>query len=112
MITLKKSKLPITEELDFQYLLALMQPLHNVKEFAWLPELFSIIGHESLVKLCQYAGGEQIRIPTLTQLTDSIDALQAFYDVYIKKCKMIEDVPDNLISSVNTILEVYDATDD
>ena len=44
------SKLPLTEEIDFHYLLGLMPPLHNVPEFAWLPELFSIIGHEKLVK--------------------------------------------------------------
>ena len=50
------SKLPATEELDFAYLLELMPPLHNIEEFAWLPELFSIIGVEKLVLLCRYAG--------------------------------------------------------
>ena len=47
----RKNKLPLTEELDFAYLLELMPPLHGQPEFSWLPELFSIVGHESLLKL-------------------------------------------------------------
>lgn len=97
------------EELDFHYLLGLMPPLHNTPEFAWLPELFSIIGHERLILLCKYAGGERIRIPTLEQLSDSIDAMQWFYDVKIKQCKPITDVPVRLHSLFNKILEVYNA---
>lgn len=103
------TELPVTEELDFAYLLELMPPLHNVPEFSWLPELFSIIGHERLIKLCKYAGGERIRIPTLTQLTDSIDALQWFYDVRVKKIKNIAEVPPSLHAYFHKILEIYDA---
>lgn len=95
------------DELDFHYLLSLMPPLHNVPEFSWLPELFSIIGHEKLILLCKYCGGERIRIPTLEQLTDSIEALQWFYDVQIKKIKPITDVPVNLHSLFSKILEIY-----
>ena len=43
------SELPISEELDFQYLLQLLPPLENEPEFAWLPELFSIIGAKKLI---------------------------------------------------------------
>ena len=100
-------KLPITEELDFHYLLGLMPPLHDVPEFSWLPELFSIVGHESLIKLCKYAGGEQIRIPTLDELSKSIDAIQNFYDVYIKKSKSESVIPDGLSELVDKIRVVY-----
>lgn len=106
-----KDTLPLTEELDFAYLLELMPPLYNVPEFAWLPELFSIIGHERLITLCKYAGGERIRIPTLEQLSDSISALQWFYDVEIKKCKTILDVPVELHELYHRIREVYFARD-
>lgn len=101
-------KLPITEELDFHYLLELMPPLHNVPQFAWLPELFSTIGHESLIKLCKYAGGETIRIPTLEELNDSIEALQWFHDVYITEEKLSIGIPYRLIPLVGKIKEVYD----
>lgn len=106
-----KNSLPITEELDFHYLLGLMPPLHEIPQFAWLPELFSTIGHESLIKLCKYAGGETIRIPTLEELNDSIEALQWFYDVYITKDKLDIGIPYRLIDTVNKIKEIYDARD-
>lgn len=103
------SKLNRTEDLDFHYLLSLMPPLHDMKEFSWLPELFSTIGHESLIKLCKYAGGETIRIPTLYELSDSIDALQSYYDVYIKHVYTSEEIPTKLKDLVKKIKEVFDA---
>ena len=106
-----KNDLPLTEELDFHYLLSLMPPLHNVPEFAWLPELFSIVGYDSLIKLCKYAGGEQIIIPTLDQLTDSIEALQWFYDVHIKHCRQVAEVPPRLHGLFQLIWEIYDVRD-
>ena len=102
------TNLPITEELDFAYLLELMPALHNQSEFAWLPELFSIVGAESLIKLCRYAGGEAIRIPTLTELSSSVEALQFFYDVKIKKSKTLQDIPEELFEKFNIICEEYE----
>lgn len=104
-----KDNLPITEELDFAYLLELMPPLHNVPEFAWLPELFSIIGHERLLLLCKYAGGETLTIPTVDQLTQSIETLQLWYDIHIKKTKTELDVPMNLKHLYDEMEKVYDA---
>lgn len=106
-----RSKLPITEELDFEYLLTLMPPLESESEFSWLPELFSIVGHESLILLCKYCGGETIKIPTLDQLVDSIECLQIFYDVYIKKSKSSETIPLDRVSKVQKIAEIYNASD-
>lgn len=103
------NKLPLTEELDFSYLLELMPPLHDVPEFSWLPELFSIIGHEKLITLCKYAGGESITIPTIDQLLSSINALQWFYDVNIKQTKSIIEIPDEIYSLYSKISEIYDA---
>ena len=65
-------ELPIKDELDFQYLLQLLPPLENEPEFAWLPELFSIIGAKNLITLSKYAGGETIKIPTTEQLAQDI----------------------------------------
>lgn len=107
-----KEQLPITEELDFAYLLELLPPLHGVPEFAWLPELFSIIGYERLILLCKYAGGERIRIPTLEQLSNSIDALQWFYDIYIAKRKNLLDAPIELHVYLLKISEIYNARND
>ena len=101
------TNLPVTEELDFAYLLELMPALHNIPEFAWLPELFSIVGAEKLITLCKYAGGEVIRIPTLDELSTSIETLQFFYDIKIKKTKTLKDLPPVLLEKYNTICEVY-----
>lgn len=101
------NNLPITEELDFAYLLELMPVLHDQPGFTWLPELFSIIGPESLINLCRYAGGEVITIPTLEDLTTSVEALQFFYDVKIKKTKSVKDIPDELFEKFNVICEEF-----
>lgn len=106
---MKAKDLPITEELDFSYLLGLMRPLYEIDEYAWLPELFTLIGHTKLIDLCRYAGGETIKIPTLETLSKSIDCLQDFYDVYIKKCKTIDDIPITNLELVGKIKGIYDA---
>jgi len=102
------SNLPITEDLDFHYLLGLMPPLQGEPEFSWLPELFAIIGHEKLIQLCKYAGGERIMIPTLGQLLESIEALQWFYDVDIKRGKPKEEIPEHIWPLYLKISNIYD----
>lgn len=104
----RKHKLPVREDLDFAFLLELMPPLHNVPEYHWLPELFSIIGHEKLLTLCKYAGGETIRIPTMKELSDSIEALQWFYNIRIKQSRDIDKMPEHLRYLYDTIEKVYD----
>lgn len=99
--------LSLTEELDFQYLLQLLPPLANTPEFAWLPELFSIIGAKNLITLCKYAGGETITLPTLEQLSQDIDALQWYYDVYISHRKELGEIPANICALVMKIRNVY-----
>lgn len=106
---MKNDSLPITEEIDFHYLLTLMPPLHDVPEFAWLPELFSIIGHEKLIQLCKYCGGEQIKLPDVETLSNSIDALQYFYDVYLIHRKSVSDIPDDIMNLVQKIRVIFNA---
>ena len=102
-------ELPISEELDFQYLLQLLPPLEKESEFSWLPELFSIIGAKNLITLCKYAGGETIKIPTVEQLTQDIEALQWFYDVYISHKKSAMDIPAELYELVAKIKTIYNS---
>lgn len=100
-------ELSITEELDFQYLLQLLPPLEDTPEFSCLPELFSIIGAKNLITLCKYAGGETIKIPTIEQLAQDIDALQWYYDVYISKKKSAVEIPLELRDLVLKIKSIY-----
>jgi hypothetical protein len=100
-------ELPISEELDFQYLLQLLPPLEDEPEFSWLPELFSIIGVKNLITLCKYAGGESIKIPTIEQLDQDIEALQWYYDIYISHKKSVGEIPADLRDLVAKIKSVY-----
>lgn len=100
-------ELPVTEELDFQYLLQLLPPLEDTPEFANLPELFSILGAKNLIKLCKYAGGETIKLPTLEQLLKDIQALQWYYDVYISHKKTVMDIPPELYELISRIKTTY-----
>ena len=101
--------LPITQDLDFHYLLTLMPALQGLPDFAWLPELFSAVGHESLIELCRYCGGEVIRIPTLDELDRSITALQWYYDVFISKKLKYSNIPEEYKEPVCTIKGIFDA---
>lgn len=99
--------LDVREELDFAYLLELMPPLHDTPEFAWLPELFSIVGYKSLIDLCRFCGGEYIKVPTLEQLKESIEVLQLFYEIEITGKKTKGSIPENLIDKYEKVVEVY-----
>ena len=104
-----EKKLDITQTSDFFCLLELMMPLHNIEEYAWLPELFSIIGHEKLLLLAKYAGGSTIRIPTVEEISDALEALEWYNLVYIKKSKYRKSIPEEYVDKVNKIKEVFNA---
>lgn len=104
------SKLSITESSDFYLLLELMVPLYKEEKFAWLPELFSILGHEKLLELAKYAGGETIKIPTVEQISDALEALDWYYLVYIKHSKYRKSIPPEYTDTVDKIKEVFDAS--
>lgn len=103
MLDNMETDLPISEELDFHYLLTLMPALSEIPQFSWLPELFSIIGHEKLIELCKYAGGETLQIPTLDELSDAVESMQWYYDVYMKHTKKIEEIPSKYSDMVKRI---------
>lgn len=77
-----------------------MPVLKDVPGYESLPELFSIIGHERLIDLCKYAGGETIKIPTLEELSRSIQSIQCYYSCFIEKSKPIGSIPYEYIDEV------------
>lgn len=107
----KNDNLNITESSDFHCLLELMMPLYNIPEYAWLPELFSVIGYDKLTLLAKYAGGETIKIPTLAELTTALEALDWYYKVYITHHNYQKSIPAEYKPLVDKIKEVFDAAD-
>lgn len=103
------NKLDITESSDFHYLLELLPLLYETDEYQWLPELFSIVGYERLINLARYAGGETVKIPTVEQLSTSLEALDWYYKVYVAKKKRIKSVPLEYSELVAKIKETIDA---
>lgn len=99
------SNLPLKDEIDFCFLLALLPTLKGMPEYACLPELFSIVGHEKLIELCKYAGGESIKIPTLEELSESIQALKWYYMVFVEGLKSIYDIPEEYKAETMKIFE-------
>ena len=106
---MKNEALPITDEINMHYLLELMPPLHSIPEYALLPELFSIIGIDSLLSLCKYAGGEIVKIPTLSELSDSITALDMFYTKEISHKEYDTVVNDKVLGLYKEIKRLYDS---
>jgi hypothetical protein len=102
-------RLPICESSDFHYLLTLLPALKDLPEYRWLPELFSTLGYEKLVELCRYAGGETITLPTLQTLSNSIDALELFYNVYLTGKQSETEIPTELLPDVLKIRKIFNA---
>lgn len=105
------SELNLTEQQDFSYILQLMMPLYDEKEYACLPELFTILDYKKVIELCKYAGGETIKIPTLEELSVAIESLQWFYDVFIANNKSYQDIPQEYRDKVLKIKKVYNSRD-
>ncbi len=57
----------------------------------------------------KYAGGETIRIPTLDELNDSIEALDWYYKVYVVKNRYKKSIPQKYRILVDKIKEVFNA---
>ena len=101
------TNLDLKESSDFACLLELMMPLQNVPEYSCLPELFSIIGHEKLLLLSKYAGGTVVKIPTVEELSDMIEALQWYYNIYISKTKKLTHSPFKYRPMIHKLEEIY-----
>ena len=106
---MKNNTLPITDEINMHYLLELMPPLYSIPEYALLPELFSIVGIDSLLSLCKYAGGETVRIPTLSELSDAISALDVFYTQDILHKEYTDKTNETIRRLYGEIKKIYDS---
>lgn len=106
---MKNEKLSLTDEINLHYLLELMPPLYELPEYALLPELFSTVGIDSLLALCKYAGGETVRIPTLSELSDAMLALDMFYTIELLHKPYTDSTSKSVEKLYRKIKAVYDS---
>lgn len=74
--------------------------LKNIPEYSTLSELIYILDKDSLLKLCEYFGGQYIKIPTIDELESMVYALVLYEYVELKHLSY-----DDSISMINQSTE-------
>lgn len=101
------TSLDLKETSDFACLLELMMPLENEPQYACLPELFAILGHEKLLLLAKYAGGTVVKIPTVEEITYLVESLQWYYNIHVAKTKKLIHAPFKYRPMIHRLEEIY-----
>ena len=71
-----KSELKTLKEVDTCSLsMFSLYKMKDIPEYATLSELAYLLGIDSLLKLCEYFGGETIKLPEIEEVETSIQAL-------------------------------------
>ena len=81
----KKDILKLKEVDTWSLVLFTLFKMRDVPEFSALSELVYILPKDSLLSLCKYYGGSQIKIPTIEELEDLVYALLLYEYVDIEK---------------------------
>lgn len=92
MNNIKKS-LTTLKEMDL-YSLALfsLYKLVGIPEYSSLSELVYILDKDNLLNLCEYFGGQTIKIPTIDELTSLVHSLLLYQYVRVEKMPYEEAV--------------------
>lgn len=108
--------MPIKEELTkltkidiWSLMLFVLYNFQKIPEYSGISELAYILDQKNLLKLCEYFGGQTIRIPTIDELRTMLYALLLYQYVNIEKIPE-EDAIDLLRvegSAVKLIKESY-----
>ena len=79
-----KTDLLKLKEVDvWSLLLFVLYKMTSIQEMSTLGEMAYILPKDSLLKLCEYYGGETIRVPTLSELENMLSAIMLYHNVDI-----------------------------
>lgn len=109
------------KEVDlWSLLLFVLYKLRDINEMSTISEMAYLLPKESILTLCQYYGGELIRVPTIEEMGDVLNVLSLYNKVDIEK-DSIENAMQEigiknkkhddilaLYNKVKTILETYE----
>lgn len=97
----------------YSLMLFVLYKCNEVNELSSLSQLAYILDIESLLKICEFYGGQTIKIPTITELRQLLDALLIYQMVEIEH-KDINKLQDEytfetikLYNKVKEILSEY-----
>lgn len=86
----------------YSLILFILFKLKNISEYSTLSELIYILDKDSILKLCEYFGGQYIKIPTIDELESIIYALMLYEKIdlnninYDEAVKSIASFTDNI----------------
>ena len=88
-----KRELEKLKQLDiWSLMLFVLYNFQKIPEYSALSELAYILDEKSLLKLCEYFGGQTIRIPTIDQMEETIYGMLLYQYVDIEKIPFEEAV--------------------
>lgn len=86
-----KNELQKLKQIDiWSLMLFVLYNFQSIPEYSALSELAYILDEKSLLKLCEYFGGQTIRIPTIDQLEETIYGMLLYQYIDIEKIPMEE----------------------
>ena len=68
----------------YSMILFVLYKSHEIPEYSSISELSYILDKDSLLKLCEFYGGQTIKIPTIKDIEDYINALLVYQQVNIE----------------------------
>ena len=120
----KSNIIKALEQLDkkdiYSLILFILYKLKETPEYATLSELIYILDNENFIKLINYYGGKTIKIPTLSELSNVLNALIVYERQQNTDQKLTEILNDleiedkskseviAALSKVSSIMEEYD----
>lgn len=118
-----KNELEKLKQIDiWSLMLFVLYNFQNVPEYSSLSELAYILDQKNLLKLCEYFGGQTIKIPTIDQLEETIYAMLLYQYIDIEKIeekdafqllradKSKEKMIKNCYRTLKTVLANYQLT--
>lgn len=88
-----KNELQKLKQLDiWSLMLFVLYNFQKIPEYAAISELAYILDEKSLLRLCEYFGGQTIKIPTIDQMEETIYAMLLYQYTDIEKIEFDEAV--------------------
>lgn len=81
-----KNELKKLKDVDiWSLMLFVLYNFQKIPEYSALSELAYILDLKNLLKLCEYFGGQTIKVPTINQLEDTVFAMLLYQYIDIEK---------------------------